>query len=147
MIRPEDIDVVGTGTGFFDATISKITYKGLLNEIICQPVAGGQEIKLETINKLNVGQTVGLTWDPEDVHIIQFNDDGEYIDGRLSELTNTNSRTLAGADEEEQDHTNKPKLEKLNVLSREIARQDYEQTEEEENIEQESFEATNFPKD
>ncbi len=147
MIRPEDIDVVPEGQGFFDATVTKITYKGLLNEIICHQADGDQDIKLETINKLDVGQKVGLTWDPEDVHIIQFNDDGEYIDERLSELTNTNSRTIAGDDSNDGDIQLKPKLEKLNVLSRELARQDYEQTEEEEKIEQESFEANDFPKD
>lgn len=147
MIRPEDIDVVPCGTGYLDAIVEKITYKGLLNQIICKQEGSEQEIKLETINTLKIGEKVGLTWDPEDVHIIQFNDDGEYIDERLSELTNANSRDLAFDDDSEDTTTLKTKLQKLNVLSRELARQGYKEIEEENKIEEESFTTINVPKD
>ncbi len=68
MIRPEDFDVVPLSKSKIKVNVDKTIYKGLLWELVCS----WKDIKLnvESVNKVNESQNVGLTWDTEDIHVM-----------------------------------------------------------------------------
>ncbi|MGL4951476.1 MAG: ABC transporter ATP-binding protein, partial [Mycoplasma sp.] len=69
MIRPEDFDVVKPGEGYLDVKVEAVEYKGLLWDIKC--IYNGTAVFVEGINKVEVGSTIGLIWDCEDIHLIE----------------------------------------------------------------------------
>lgn len=68
VIRPEDIDLVTAGTGFFDGIINTIAFKGLLWEIAI--IANKRKWIVHTTDGFEVGNRVGLKWNVEDIHVI-----------------------------------------------------------------------------
>lgn len=68
MIRPEDIDIVPANKGFIKGVVEYATYQGLMYEIKVK--AGDMNITVSTTDKAEVGQTVGLKWNPEDIHFL-----------------------------------------------------------------------------
>ena len=68
VIRPEDIDLVNAGSGFFDGTIKTITFKGLLWEI--EIIANKRKWIVHTTDNFEVGNCVGLKWNVEDIHVM-----------------------------------------------------------------------------
>ncbi|MGL4947914.1 MAG: ATP-binding cassette domain-containing protein [Mycoplasma sp.] len=73
MIRPEDFDIVKPKKGFLDVKVVSIEYKGLLWDIKCD--YNGMSVYVEGINKVEVGSTIGLKWDCEDIHLIERDED------------------------------------------------------------------------
>ncbi|MGL4951308.1 MAG: ABC transporter ATP-binding protein [Mycoplasma sp.] len=69
MIRPEDFDVVKPKKGYLDVKVESVEYKGLLWDIKCS--YNGTNVYVEGINKVEVGSTIGLIWDCEDIHLIK----------------------------------------------------------------------------
>jgi len=68
IIRPEDIDLVGAGNGFFDGTIKNIVFKGLLWEI--DIIANKRKWIVHTTDNFEIGNRVGLKWNVEDIHVM-----------------------------------------------------------------------------
>lgn len=70
MIRPEDFDVISDKKikSKISVSVESNIYKGLLWELICD----WKNIKLnvESVNKVEANQKVGLTWDIEDAHLM-----------------------------------------------------------------------------
>lgn len=68
VIRPEDIDLVIAGTGFFDGIIKTIAFKGLLWEI--EIIANKRKWIVHTTDGFEVGNRIGLKWNVEDIHVM-----------------------------------------------------------------------------
>lgn len=68
LIRPEDIKVCPIEQAYFKAKIETITYKGMMFDIKCS--IGNQTIFFETIVSFKVGETIGITWNFKDAHVI-----------------------------------------------------------------------------
>ncbi len=69
MIRPEDFDVVKKDEGFINAKVNSVVYKGMMYDIKCS--YNDYKLNVEGINKVEVGSTIGLKWDIEDLHLIR----------------------------------------------------------------------------
>lgn len=69
LIRPEDFDIVKKDLGNINVKIKEIIYKGLLWELICD--WNGKVINIENIDKVDVNQEVGITWDIDDMHLME----------------------------------------------------------------------------
>lgn len=68
VIRPEDIDLVAAGSGFFDGVIKNIGFKGLLWEI--EVLANKRKWIVHTTDNFEIGNHVGLKWNVEDIHVM-----------------------------------------------------------------------------
>ncbi len=69
LIRPEDIELLPKNTGFFNGKIISKLFKGLFWEVKVQYKK--REYSVHTINdKLNIGDSVAMKWDKEQVHIM-----------------------------------------------------------------------------
>lgn len=69
LIRPEDFDIVKKNHGNMNVKIKEIIYKGLLWELICD--WNGKVINIENIDKVDINQEVGITWDIDDMHLME----------------------------------------------------------------------------
>ncbi|WPL39740.1 ABC transporter ATP-binding protein [Malacoplasma iowae] len=75
MIRPEDFNVVPVKTALIEVKVIETIYKGLMWEVICD--WDGTLINVEVIDKVDVSQKIGLSWDTEDLHIMKEVDENE----------------------------------------------------------------------
>jgi spermidine/putrescine transport system ATP-binding protein len=75
LIRPEDMNIVDSKNGIISAKITNITYKGILYNIIA--TWNEMNIEIETTEKHEVGEQVGLKWNVEDVHFFSDNYKGK----------------------------------------------------------------------
>lgn len=73
MIRPEDFDVVPLNKAKIKVNVVQTIYKGLLWELVC--TWKGIKLNVEAVNKAKESQNVGLSWDIEDIHIMEAEDD------------------------------------------------------------------------
>lgn len=71
MIRPEDFEVVPLDKSKIKVSVLNTTYKGLLWELTC--VWNEVNLNVEAVNQVNEEENVGLTWDVEDVHLMEVN--------------------------------------------------------------------------
>ena len=68
VIRPEDIDIVKPGEAKIHGTVSSITFKGVHHEIIVQ--TDYRNYLIHTTDYFEVGLEVGLTFGPDDIHVM-----------------------------------------------------------------------------
>lgn len=78
MIRPENFDVTTKKEGKIKVKVLDIIYKGLLWEFICD--YNGKLICIEAINPVKKDSEIYLTWDNEDIHIMQKHDLDDVMD-------------------------------------------------------------------
>ncbi len=72
VIRPEDIDIVEEGTGLFDGVIDYVIFKGVHFEI---DVKTDKHIyTVHTTDYHPEGQKVAIKFGPEDIHIMEINE-------------------------------------------------------------------------
>ncbi len=69
MIRPEDFDVVDKKKAFITAKVIDVIYKGLLWDVKCK--VDDFILNIESINKIEINKDVHLSWDIEDMHIME----------------------------------------------------------------------------
>ena len=81
VVRPEDIYVKEEAPDRINGTVDSIVFKGVHYEIIVKS-DNGVEWMIHDVDPVTVGQRVGLTFDPDDIHIMrksQFSPDpGSY---------------------------------------------------------------------
>ncbi|MCQ2528021.1 MAG: ABC transporter ATP-binding protein [Saccharofermentans sp.] len=81
VVRPEDIYVKEEAPDRINGTVDSIVFKGVHYEIIVKS-DNGVEWMIHDVDPVKVGQRVGLTFDPDDIHIMrksQFSPDpGSY---------------------------------------------------------------------
>lgn len=69
VIRPEDIDPVAPEMGTLCGTVTSVTFKGVHYEIIID--VKGFKWMIQTTDYCEVGSTVGLLIDPNDIHVMK----------------------------------------------------------------------------
>lgn len=82
VLRPEDISVVPVEEGKLKATVDHMLFRGVHYEIFCTDYQDNEWV-VHSTKKPNEGQVVGLFFDPEDIHVMRFNESEEDFDARL----------------------------------------------------------------
>lgn len=82
VIRPEDLDLTSVENGKLVVTIDDQSFRGDYYEITAID-DDGNEWQVQDTNKSTIGERVGLTFDPEDIHIMRFNESEDDFDARL----------------------------------------------------------------
>ena len=69
-IRPEDIDIVPTGSAaaHINGVVTSVTFKGVHYEIIVD--VDGFKWMIQTTDSANVGDKIGLALTPDDIHVM-----------------------------------------------------------------------------
>lgn len=84
VIRPEDIDVTTPEKGKVIATVDTMLFRGVFNEIIANDDAGN-EWMIHTTDKVEQGATIGLSFEPHDIHVMRLNETEAEFDARLEQ--------------------------------------------------------------
>lgn len=82
VIRPEDLDIVAPSRGKLQVTITDQSFRGDYYEITAEDDAHNEWAIQET-NPAKIGQRRGLKFDPQDIHIMRYNETEEDFDARL----------------------------------------------------------------
>ncbi|OQJ73670.1 spermidine/putrescine ABC transporter ATP-binding protein [Leuconostoc pseudomesenteroides] len=82
VLRPEDLDLTTIENGKLIVTIDDQSFRGDYYEITAID-DDGNEWQVQATNSAQVGERVGLTFDPEDIHIMRFNESEDDFDARL----------------------------------------------------------------
>ena len=68
VLRPEDLDIVNPEEASIRGTVRNITFKGVHYEILVE--TDQRTYKVQTTDYAEVGRQVGLTFGPEDIHVM-----------------------------------------------------------------------------
>ncbi|MCO0832528.1 TOBE domain-containing protein [Fructobacillus sp. W13] len=82
VLRPEDLDLTTPEEGKLVVTIKNQSFRGDYYEIMAQD----EDLNLwqvQVTNPAEIGARVGLTFDPEDIHVMRYNESEEEFDARL----------------------------------------------------------------
>ncbi|MBG8106183.1 ABC transporter ATP-binding protein [Enterococcus faecium] len=82
VLRPEDLTITTPDKGKLVVTVDTQLFRGVHYEIICydeQP----NEWMVHSTKKAKEGSKVGLAFEPEDIHVMRFNESEEEFDARL----------------------------------------------------------------
>lgn len=82
VIRPEDLDITTVDQGKLKAMVDTQLFRGVDYQITAHDQRN-HEWKINLIHKTRVGAQVGLTFDPEDIHVMRYNESEEDFDARL----------------------------------------------------------------
>ena len=69
VIRPEDIDIVESDKGFINGRVDSVIFKGVHYEI--EVVTNERTFLIHTTDYHKVDDIVGLTWTPDDIHVME----------------------------------------------------------------------------
>ncbi len=69
VIRPEDIDIMPKGQGFFEGKVISEIFKGVHYEIRVK--TNSREFLIHTTDFHQVGEDVSLFWTPDDIHVME----------------------------------------------------------------------------
>ncbi|MDW7667823.1 MAG: ABC transporter ATP-binding protein [Bacillota bacterium] len=69
VIRPEDIDIVKKDTGLINGEIKSVVFKGVHYEIVV--LSKNFEFLIQSTKTNKVGNTVGLDFNPDDIHVMR----------------------------------------------------------------------------
>lgn len=72
VIRPEDLDLTPKGGGKMDGVVKSVTFKGVHYEM--DIMVDNYEFLVHSTDMAPVGETVGLTLTPDDIHIMEKGD-------------------------------------------------------------------------
>ncbi len=79
VVRPEDVDVVAIDKGMLRGVVTSVTFKGVHYEIIVD--IGGFKWMIQTTDKQDVGDKIGLFIEPDAIHIMKKSEySGKYGD-------------------------------------------------------------------
>lgn len=82
IIRPEDLVITAQGAGMIDVKVDTQLFRGVHYELSTYD-ADGNEWLVHSTKKAEVGETIGLHFDPEDVHVMRLNETEEAFDMRM----------------------------------------------------------------
>ena len=82
IIRPEDLVITTQGAGMIDVEVDTQLFRGVHYELSTYD-ADGNEWLVHSTKKAEVGETIGLHFDPEDVHVMRLNETEEAFDMRM----------------------------------------------------------------
>ncbi|WP_179394773.1 ABC transporter ATP-binding protein [Lacticaseibacillus absianus] len=82
VLRPEDLDLTPVDQGKVTVTVDTQLFRGDYYEIVAYDGAKNEWL-IHSTNPAQDGETVGLTFDPEDIHVMRLNESEEDFDARL----------------------------------------------------------------
>ena len=82
VIRPEDLDITTVDQGKLTGTDDPQLFRGVDYQITAHDQRD-HEWRINSIHKTTVGAKVGLAFDPEDIHVMRYNESEEDFDARL----------------------------------------------------------------
>ncbi|HJA74548.1 MULTISPECIES: ABC transporter ATP-binding protein [Limosilactobacillus] len=82
VIRPEDLDITTVDQGKLTVTVDTQLFRGVDYQITAHDQRN-HEWRINSIHKTMVGAQVGLAFDPEDIHVMRYNESEEDFDARL----------------------------------------------------------------
>lgn len=82
VIRPEDLDITSVEQGQLVGIVDTQLFRGVDYQIMVHDVRG-HEWKINSIHKTTVGAQVGISFDPEDIHVMRYNETEADFDARL----------------------------------------------------------------
>ena len=101
VIRPEDIWFTLPNEGKFNVKVDTQLFRGVHYEIVAYDEFNNEWL-IHSTHKAIVGETVGLDFDPEAIHIMRLNESEEGFDARIEEYVEEEETVgLAKAVEEE----------------------------------------------
>lgn len=101
VIRPEDIWFTLPDEGKFNVKVDTQLFRGVHYEIVAYDEFNNEWL-IHSTHKALVGETVGLDFDPEAIHIMRLNETEEEFDARIEEYVEEEETVgLANAVEEE----------------------------------------------
>ncbi|MGV3110747.1 ABC transporter ATP-binding protein [Staphylococcus pettenkoferi] len=88
VIRPEDITLVDRERGLFEVTVDSKLFRGVHYELICRDQRGYEWI-IHSTQSTEVGEVVGLYFDPEAIHIMVPGETEAEFDQRIESYEDT----------------------------------------------------------
>lgn len=82
MLRPEDLTITAPDKGKLMVTVDTQLFRGVHYEIICYD-EDNNEWMVHSTRKAQEGAKVGLFFEPEDIHVMRFDESEEDFDARL----------------------------------------------------------------
>lgn len=82
VIRPEDLEITEPEKGNLRVRVDSQLFRGVHYEICCYDEEG-HEWLVHSTRKANVGDQIGLYFDPEAIHVMRFGETEEEYDKRL----------------------------------------------------------------
>ncbi|MGG5307547.1 spermidine/putrescine import ATP-binding protein PotA [Enterococcus pernyi] len=82
VLRPEDLTITTPDKGKLVVTVDTQLFRGVHYEIICYDEQQN-EWMVHSTKKARGGSQVGLAFEPEDIHVMRFNESEEDFDARL----------------------------------------------------------------
>ncbi|MBB1063453.1 ABC transporter ATP-binding protein [Limosilactobacillus fastidiosus] len=82
VIRPEDLDITSVEKGKLRVMVDTQLFRGVDYQITAHDQQN-HEWTINSIHKTTVGAEVGLTFDPEDIHVMRYNESEKDFDARL----------------------------------------------------------------
>ncbi|MDA3972948.1 ABC transporter ATP-binding protein [Enterococcus thailandicus] len=82
VLRPEDLTITTPDKGKLVVTVDTQLFRGVHYEIICFDEQHN-EWMVHSTKKAKEGSKVGLSFEPEDIHVMRFNESEEDFDARL----------------------------------------------------------------
>lgn len=82
VLRPEDLDITAADGGKVNVEVDTQLFRGDYYEIVAYDQLKNEWL-IHSTNPAKDGETVGLTFDPEDIHVMRLNESEEEFDARL----------------------------------------------------------------
>ncbi|WAA12497.1 ABC transporter ATP-binding protein [Fervidibacillus halotolerans] len=82
VIRPEDLEITPPEKGKIQVKVDSQLFRGVHYEICCYDQQGTEWI-IHTTKKVNVGDDIGLYFEPEAIHVMRIGETEEEFDARL----------------------------------------------------------------
>lgn len=88
VIRPEDLEITKAGEGKLTVTVLSRLFRGVHYEVHCQDLEGNEWL-VHTTKKVRVGDTIGLDFDPDDIHVMRIGESEEDFERRIEQYSDT----------------------------------------------------------
>ena len=93
VIRPEDLTFCLPDEGKFNVAVETQLFRGVHYEIIARDTFDNEWL-IHSTHKAIVGETVGLDFEPEALHIMRLNESEEDFDARIEEFADEEEREV-----------------------------------------------------
>lgn len=96
VIRPEDLEITTPEQGKLQVKVDSQLFRGVHYEICCLDEAGNEWL-VHSTRKATVGEQIGLTFDPEAIHVMRLGETEEEFDKRLEAYGDSDDVSDGGA--------------------------------------------------
>lgn len=84
VLRPEDLDIVAADQGKLVVTVDSQLFRGNYFEIVAYDTDHNEWL-VHSTNPASEGEPIGLTFDPQDIHVMRLNESEAAFDARLEQ--------------------------------------------------------------